>query len=368
MEINEKLCLLKLNAGSLYDDNTWMINVLNSQKKASVFFENDLRDFIENDDILEKNKKIIDDAKKFDAEQELNNCEKNGICVITYLDEDYPDSLRDIPNPPLALYIKGNFCKSLSISIVGTRHPTEYGLKNASVFAYQLASAGIVITSGLARGIDTVSHKNALKAKGKTVAVIGSGLDRIYPPENKDLTSDIVLNGGSVLSEYPLGTSPLKFNFPKRNRIISALSFATLVIEGDYNSGSLITARYAIEQGRDVMAVPGRIDSRLSNGPNKLIKDGAYPITNVMDIISLIPFSEIQRMNIKNIDIVEEKKLDVSDRAKEIYELLKVRNALTPDEISIMLKIDISELFNYIFELESLNAIVLLAGKYKINY
>lgn len=367
MEISEKIYLLKLNAGSLYDDNTWIINILNSQKKASVFFENDLRDLVDSDDILEKNKKIIDDAKKFNAEEELSNCQKNGISVITYLDEDYPNLLRNIPNPPLALYVKGNLCNSLSISIVGTRHPTEYGLKNASDFAYQLASAGMVITSGLARGIDTVSHKNALKAKGKTVAIIGSGLDRIYPPENKDLASDIVLNGGGVVTEYPLGTSPLKFNFPKRNRIISALSFATLVIEGDYNSGSLITARYAIEQGRDVMAIPGRIDSRLSNGPNKLIKDGAYPITNIMDIISLIPFSEIERMNIKNIN-VEEKKLDVSDKAKEIYELLKVKNALTPDEISVILKIDISELFNYIFELESLNAVVLLAGKYKINY
>lgn len=211
----------------------------------------------------------------------------NKIIKITMENEKYPILLKQIYDPPKCLYVMGNIeiLNNPSIAIVGCREATEYGKKAATYFSYNLAKQNVTIVSGLARGIDSYSHIGTLKANGKTIAVIGSGLDIIYPKENEQLAKKIVEQGGAIISEYPLGTSPQKEHFPARNRIISGISQATLVIEAKEKSGSLITADFAMEQGKDVYSVPGNINSKNSVGTNNLIKDGAIPVSKFSDIL-----------------------------------------------------------------------------------
>ena len=211
----------------------------------------------------------------------------NKIIKITMENEKYPILLKQIYDPPKCLYVMGNIeiLNNPSIAIVGCREATEYGKKAATYFSYNLAKQNVTIVSGLARGIDSYSHIGALKANGKTIAVIGSGLDIIYPKENEQLAKKIVEQGGAIISEYPLGTRPQKEHFPARNPIISGISQATLVIEAKEKSGSLITADFAMEQGKDVYSVPGNINSKNSVGTNNLIKDGAIPVSKFSDIL-----------------------------------------------------------------------------------
>lgn len=210
----------------------------------------------------------------------------NKIQEITIANEKYPKQLKLIYDPPKSIYVFGNvdILNTPGIAIVGCRDATEYGKKATIYFSYNLAKENITIISGLAKGIDSFAHMGALKAYGRTIAVIGSGLDNIYPKENEKLAQEIIQNGGAIISEYPLGTKPEKQHFPERNRIISGLSQAIIVIEAKEKSGSLITADFAMEQGRDVYAVPGNINSKNSIGTNNLIKDGAIPATNFKDI------------------------------------------------------------------------------------
>lgn len=209
------------------------------------------------------------------------------IKEITMDNEKYPELLKQIYDPPKSIYVMGNIeiLNNPSIAIVGCRDATEYGKKAAIYFSYNLAKENINIVSGLAKGIDSYSHIGALKANGKTIAVIGSGLDIIYPKENEQLAKRIIENGGVIITEYPLGTRPQKEHFPARNRIISGLSKAVLVVEAKEKSGSLITAEFAMEQGKEVYSVPGNINSLNSIGTNNLIKDGAIPVTNYLDIL-----------------------------------------------------------------------------------
>lgn len=211
----------------------------------------------------------------------------NEIKEISILDENYPELLKQIYDPPKCLYVMGNLeiLNTPSLAIVGCRETTEYGKKAATYFAYNLAKQGITIVSGLAKGVDSFSHIGALQAEGKTIAVLGSGLDIIYPKENNQLAKKIIEKGGAIISEYPLGTRPLQEHFPARNRIISGISQAVLVVEAKEKSGSLITADFAMEQGKEVYAVPGNINSLNSIGTNNLIKDGAIPVSNYSDII-----------------------------------------------------------------------------------
>ncbi|MGA1794711.1 MAG: DNA-processing protein DprA [bacterium] len=207
------------------------------------------------------------------------------VDFLTIEDPGYPESLSQIFDPPLVLYIKGRIIPDdkMSVAIVGSRRPTIYGKTVAEDFAERLACRGITIVSGLARGIDTKAHRGALKGGGRTIAVLGSGMDRVYPRENKPLVGAVVENG-AVVSEFPMGTAPLKQNFPMRNRIISGLALGTMVVEAGDVSGALITARLALEQGRDVFAVPGPVNSPLSKGTNGLIKQGARLADDVEDI------------------------------------------------------------------------------------
>ncbi|MGA1865369.1 MAG: DNA-processing protein DprA [bacterium] len=210
----------------------------------------------------------------------------HGIDFITFEDLDYPEFLRQIFDPPLVLYFKGRILPDdrISLAVVGSRRPTLYGKYVAQDIAKKLAGKGLAIVSGMARGIDTQAHRGALNAHGRTIAVLGSGLDRVYPPENKSLMDAISANG-AVVSEFPMGTEPFKQNFPLRNRIISGMTLGTLVVEAGSVSGALITARLALDQGREVFAVPGPINSWASKGTNGLIKQGAKLVEDVEDII-----------------------------------------------------------------------------------
>lgn len=209
----------------------------------------------------------------------------SGVEIITWFDRRYPAQLRDIYNPPPVLYVRGNigFDYSTSLAIVGSRAHTDYGRQTAEMFAFQLASWGFMIVSGGARGIDSIAHRSALKASGRTIAVFGSGIDFIFPAENKKLFENIV-ESGALISEFPIGTIPDKFNFPVRNRIIAGLARGTLVVEAPMKSGALITAELALQGGREVFAVPGRLTDMRSKGANLLIRDGAQPALDPTDI------------------------------------------------------------------------------------
>ena len=219
---------------------------------------------------------------------ELELIDKNEIKIITYQDELYPAKLMNIYDRPPFLYVRGNLNKNdINIAVVGSRLASTYGKYTTEKISRELALKGLTIVSGMARGIDSVAHRGALTAHGRTIAVLGSGLDVIYPPENKKLFTDIIQNG-AVISEFPPGTPPLSANFPTRNRIISGMSYGVVIVEAGEKSGSLITARLALEQGREVFAVPGSIDSAGSRGTNKLIKQGAKLIENIDDILEEI--------------------------------------------------------------------------------
>lgn len=223
--------------------------------------------------------------RKEDIEKELSSSGKRGIKILTLNDDNYPENLRQIPGAPIVLYVLGNIIAqdNLAFGIVGSRCASFYGLSSAEKFAGQLSAYGITIVSGMARGVDTYAHRGALKAKGRTIAVIGSGFNNIYPAENADLAKDISLSG-AVISEFPMEAKPLAQNFPRRNRLISGLSLGILITEAARNSGALITADFALEQGREVFALPGRIDSSGSFGANALIKQGAKLVTCCDDI------------------------------------------------------------------------------------
>ena len=236
--------------------------------------------------------KVASWENSVDVEGEQRKAADLGLQVVTQADAAYPPGLKEIYDPPLCLYIKGKVPETWprGIGVVGSRETSHYGLENAKKLSYQLAYAGVPVISGLARGIDTAAHLGALAAKGTTWAVLGCGLDKMYPPENDALAAKIVESGGCLISELPLGTSPDKSTFPMRNRIVSGLSFGVLVIEAGRQSGALITARQALDQGRQVFAVPGRIDNPLAQGCHKLIKDGAKLVEGVEDVLGELEF------------------------------------------------------------------------------
>jgi len=206
--------------------------------------------------------------------------------ILTVADADYPQALLNIPDPPLLLYVKGrlDLLNTASLAIVGSRNATTQGLRNAEAFAKSASEAGLSVVSGLAQGIDAAAHRGGLQAAGASVAVVGTGLDKVYPASNRELAHQLAQQG-CIVSEFPLGTPPLPANFPRRNRIISGLSLGCLVVEASLQSGSLITARMALDQGRDVFAIPGSIHSPQSKGCHSLIKQGAKLVESAQDIL-----------------------------------------------------------------------------------
>ena len=235
------------------------------------------------DEIIEN---IIDIETKKQTEKHIEKMYELDIDIITIKDKEYPKNLKEIYDYPISLYIKGNkeILNNKNIAIIGCREYSEYGKACTLYFSQNLAKENINIISGLERGIDSFSHIGAIKAKGKTIAVVGNGLDTIYPKENYNLEKEIIRSGGAVISEYPIGTKAEKINFPARNRIISGMSDGVVVIEAKKKSGTILTVDFALEQGRDIYAVPGNINNINSTGTNELIKQGAKLITNYKEI------------------------------------------------------------------------------------
>ncbi|NLI57823.1 MAG: DNA-protecting protein DprA [Clostridium sp.] len=225
------------------------------------------------------------------VKKHLENIYKNNIKILTINDELYPSYLKNIYDPPVVLYVKGSFKRNEKyLAVVGSRKATSYGLSMAQTISKELSNYGITVVSGMARGVDSYAHKGVVDAGGRTIAVLGCGLDIVYPYENKKLMESIIENGACV-SEYLPGTAPLANNFPARNRIISGISLGVIVIEAGERSGSLITADFALEQGREVFALPGNVCSLKSAGTNKLIKEGAKIVTSIEDILEEINIS-----------------------------------------------------------------------------
>lgn len=230
--------------------------------------------------------RIIASQQDIDVRAEIDLCRQHGIAILTDSDADYPRLLSEIPDPPAVLFRLGEMLPqdNLAIAIVGTRHATHYGLQQGERLAAGLARAGLTIISGLARGVDAAAHRGALSAGGRTIAVLGSGLLNLYPPEHK-LLADEIAQHGAVLSEAPPRRQPMSGAFPQRNRLITGLSLGVIVVEASERSGALISARHAMEQNREVFAVPGRIDSRTSRGCHHLIRDGAKLVQSVDDVL-----------------------------------------------------------------------------------
>jgi DNA processing protein len=265
--------------------------------------------------------KIVSINKGEDLTKELDLVKKLGLKIMTFEDEDYPENLKNIPDPPIILYVKGELKPEdkFALGIVGSRRASFYGLNNAQKFAGYLSAKGFTIISGMAYGIDTYAHRGALKQGGRTVAVMGSGFKHIYPEENRGLAEEIS-RFGAVISEFPLDTEPLKQNFPRRNRVISGLSLGVLVAEAAKNSGALITADFALEQGREVFALPGKVDSLNSFGTNELIKQGAKLVSCVDDILTELNLDVDAQPQIKENKNRDRQPLDLSVEECVLYD------------------------------------------------
>ena len=247
------------------------------------------------------------------------------IREITIDDKEYPKNLKNIHSPPKALFVNGAFLEQddMAVALVGSRRPSVYGLEICEKLAFELAVRGVTVVSGMAIGIDTAAHKGALRAKGRTIAVLGSGHGHVYPPQNKKLYEEIA-RCGAVVTEFENDIEPLPYNFPQRNRIISGLSLGVVVVEAARNSGALITADFAAEQGREVLAVPGKISSLTSAGTNELIKDGARLVQSADDILEELSIVEMKTVSNQGKDRIEEKIL----KKTKSY----IYNSLTDDE------------------------------------
>ena len=313
-----------------------------------------------------------------EIENELKSLEGEKARAVTIEDESYPDNLRNIYDPPGIIYIKGELLKTdrKAIAIVGTRRATRYGLEVTRKLASQLAEMGVTIISGLALGIDTAAHEGALHSKGRTAAVLGSGVDQIFPQSNQKLAARIEENG-AIISEFPLGQKPESWTFPQRNRIISGLSLGVIVVEGHYDSGAMITAKLALEQGREVFAVPGNIELDQSKGPHWLIKQGAKLVESVEDVLEELKAQiPVKMTNVQSFDRTQDK-YPMSNEGKNYSNLSEEERkvvsvlSLEPkhiDSISIETGLPIPQVSSLLMMLEIKRAVRQLPGKMFVLY
>lgn len=312
------------------------------------------------------------------ASAEYDRIREMGASVVVLGDSEFPNRLLEIYDPPLVLYIKGSseIIGQPGIAVVGTRHPTPYGMGMAERLASDLAARGLVIISGMARGVDTAAHRGALSAHGRTLAVWGTGIDVTYPKENQKLSEQILDCGGAIISEFPLGTFPAPQNFPIRNRIISGLSIGVLVIEAGEYSGTRVTARCALEQGREVLAVPGNVTNKLSWGPNTLIKQGAALVATWEDVweelpadvrLALTPAAPAESEESSSASLFQA--ADLPPGEKRVLGLLRADESTHLDLIVERLQshLSSSEIFTALFELELAGRIRALPGKYYVR-
>ncbi len=279
------------------------------------------------------------------AEEEIKRAEELHIKIVPFTSENYPEKLLNISQPPVVLYVKGELKKEPAVAVVGSRRCSSYGRSVAFRLGKFLSENGITVVSGLALGIDSAAHRGALSGGGKTVAVLGSSVDMVYPFENKPLAERIVEKGGAIISEFPLGTKARKEFFPRRNRIVSGLSDCVVVVEASEKSGTFITVNYALEQGKEVLAVPGSIDSPFSRGTNRLIREGAPPLTDFNEIFEIVP--QLKKAK-KNREIPEE--------LAGVYSLL-LEKPLTADQIAQIIGRNPQEIFVILTKLELKNLV-----------
>ncbi len=312
-------------------------------------------------------KSFLENRTTIDLDEELRLIKDSGGSVLTLENAEYPQVLKNIYDPPPVLYIKGNkFDSDLkALAIVGTRKASNYGKEMAKKLAFELSSLGITIVSGMALGIDTAAHRGALDARGKTIAVFGCGVDVIYPFSNKDLAKEIE-SSGALVSEFPLGTGTEKGNFPRRNRIIAGLSLGTIVVEGHYDSGAMITAKHALDEGREVFAVPGNVELDQSKGPHWLIKQGAKLVETVDDILEelnmMVPEHRTQS--------TEHRTQDYSNLSPDEQKIVKVLS-LEPklmDHISLETGLSIPQVSSLLMMLEVRKIVRQLPGKMFVLY
>jgi DNA processing protein len=317
---------------------------------------------------------VFDGRARSAAEQEWARVAAQGATILTYSCSDYPERLREIYDPPPVLWVRGpvSLLARPAIAIVGTRHPSPYGTGVAEMLARDLAARRLLILSGMARGIDSWAHKGALAARMPTIAVWGTGIDVVYPKENKKLADEILALGGAIVSEVPMGTFPAAQNFPRRNRIISGLSIAVLVVEAGENSGTRVTARCAAEQNRDLYAVPGNVTSKNSWTPNTLIKQGAKLVATWEDVWEDLPSQvrlelEAQGGAASECEFGASLLPDPVLRPQEamVLEVLRSDESLQIDEILELMETQLtsSEVFTALFELEIAGRVRQLPGK-----
>lgn len=309
--------------------------------------------------------KFVKFRADFNPEKKLEELKRKNIEVIPLFMNSYPKSLKQISDPPICLYVKGDinkydFEKQYFFAVVGTRKPTPYGEQVAKKFASELAQAGFVIVSGMAIGIDTIAHKQALEARAKTIAVLGCGVDVVYPPSNFKLYNEIIKKGGLIVSEFPPGHTVLPGLFVARNRLISGLAKGVLVVEGAKDSGALITARYAVEQGKEVFAPPGPLTSEMSAAPNILLKQGAKLVTSIEDILEEFNLKLVPKKK-------EEIEAELEGDEKIIFAILR-NEAKLSDEIVNQSQLSIDAVLNILSMLEIKGIVEKNSeGKYQIK-
>ncbi|TCO79959.1 DNA-processing protein DprA [Marinisporobacter balticus] len=299
---------------------------------------------------------IIKNRETFKIHALIEGIKKQNIDILEREDEEYPENLKNIYDPPFILYKKGCIVSKdvEAVAIVGARKASTYGKYVAYQLGKDLAKAGITVISGMAYGVDTMAHKGALENGGRTIAILGCGLDTCYPKSNYDLMLQIEKNG-AILSEYNIGTKPLAGNFPARNRIISGMAKGVIVVEASIKSGSLITAEFALEQGREVFAIPGNINSPLSSGTNKLIKDGAKLVTDIEDVL--------EELHIEISKDQEEKRVNLSELESEVYDIILKNQPIHTDLLMNQLRWNVGKISSVITILQLKGLIEQLPGK-----
>jgi DNA processing protein len=318
---------------------------------AEAVLRADVEDLCRVDGVDQKTaQNIRDGVDRAFAEEQIRRAGERGVHVLTYWENDYPGILKTIPDPPAVLFVRGELDgrDRIAVAIVGTRTPSTYGRTTAERFGEGMAGLGITVVSGLARGVDTAAHRGALRAAGRTVAVLGCGVDVVYPPENATLFEEIAQRG-ALISEFPMGTEPDPGFFPRRNRIISGLSKGTLVVEAGDRSGALITAYMALEQNREVFAVPGPITSSKSKGTNRLIREGAKLVDCVEDVLVEIPEAGLTSGRTPIVRSVPEELSDperrlygfLGDQPKHIDQLALEGNLTTSEALSLLLSMEL---------------------------
>lgn len=364
ISMQERLARIRINA-FLYFRADWLTRLIDIFGSAQEILKQDA-------DTLARQAQMnpstaahfLRDAFAIDPQEELEKTQKYGGRILVPEDEEYPQSLRQIKEAPIALYVLGQLpADKAYIGMVGTRKITAYGRRVANTLSTGLTQAGAVVVSGLARGVDSECHAAAVRLQKPTLAVIGTGIGKCYPPENRELARAILQNGGGIISELPFNKPPHAFHFPRRNRIIAALSELVVVVEGEIKSGALITAKLALEMGKEVLAVPGPIDSPQSGGPNNLIKDGAGVVTSVKDIIDYIPSPQLFDLQVQQ--STEPAQTDDSLPPLQQKIMQFIANAeVSADQVVEETGLSVQEVATALFELEVGGLLSCKAGLY----